>query len=89
MLAAVDHEIECFQPAIAAGIPEVNHRDVVIIDVADQVGLGKFIAGFVKILNQRTWVHFGKAVCKRIFHWFRVAKSGGKSNNFIWYAAKY
>jgi hypothetical protein len=29
-------------------------------------------------LNQRTWVHFGKAVGKRIFHSDRVAKSGAK-----------
>ena len=47
MLTAVDYEIKRFQPAIATGVPEIDHGDVMIINVTDQVGLGKLVAGFV------------------------------------------
>jgi hypothetical protein len=78
MLAAVDHEVERFQPAIASGVPEIDHRNIVVVNIPDQIGFGKLITGLVEVLYQRTRVHFGKTVGKRVFHTSVLAESAAK-----------
>jgi hypothetical protein len=52
MFAAVDHKIERFQTAVTAWIPEIDHRNIMIVNITDQVGFGKLVTGFIKVLNQ-------------------------------------
>ena len=46
--AIYDHEVQRLQPSVAARIHEVNHADLVLHDVVDDVGLGKLSRRFLK-----------------------------------------
>jgi len=49
MRLAVDDEIELLQPPVAADVAEVDHPDVVFLDEADDVLLGKIVGGLAQI----------------------------------------
>jgi hypothetical protein len=56
VIARTDYKIEGFQPSITSGVPEVDHLNVMVFNVFDDVGFCKFFRGFVKILYQRVRV---------------------------------
>ncbi len=50
MLLAVDDKVEGLEPAIPAGIPEIDHADIIIFTVPYKVFFGKFISWLIEIL---------------------------------------
>ncbi len=54
----VDDEVQRLQPAVAGGIHEVDHPDVVLADKADDVCLGKFLAGLSEEGHQFVGIQF-------------------------------
>ena len=53
----VYHEVQCLQPAVAGGIHEVHHPDVVLFDEADDVRLCEFLARFAQEGYQFVGIH--------------------------------
>lgn len=51
-----DDEVEGLQPSVGAGIPEIDHPDVVGSDKPDQVVFAKIMAGLVQKMDQRVGV---------------------------------
>ena len=49
ILLAADHKIQGFQLAVAAGVHEVDHADVVLLNEADDVGLGELFGLFLQV----------------------------------------
>ena len=49
----VDDEVERLQPAVGARIAQVDHLDIVLLDIADQVRTGKFPPGLSQKAHKR------------------------------------
>jgi hypothetical protein len=45
---------------------EVEHADVVVFNVPNNIGFGEFTAGFIQILHQWIWMQRGVDVHKNI-----------------------
>ena len=48
----LDGEIECFEPPVAANVPQVQHRDLVVLHVPHDVGLRELLRGFAEGLHE-------------------------------------
>ena len=57
ILAAVQHETEGLDAPVTGHIMEVDHRDVVLLDVLDHVRLGELLRTFLEIIHERVEAH--------------------------------
>ena len=58
VVQVVDDEVERLQLAVAAGVHEVHHADVVVYDVIDDVGLGQFRRRFLQCRYDEVGIQF-------------------------------
>ena len=58
VVEVVDHEIQCLQLPVTAGIHEVHHADVIINNVVDDVGFRKFRSRFLKSRYNKIGIQF-------------------------------
>ncbi len=62
ILLIVDDKIQRLQAAISGSIPKIDHFDIMILNVLDKIGPGKFLSWFVQVLDQGVGVHFDEII---------------------------
>ncbi|MDV7390280.1 hypothetical protein RZS08_02950, partial [Arthrospira platensis SPKY1] len=73
VVARADYKIQRFQPSVTAGVPEVDHFDVVIFNVLDQIGPGKLFCRLVEVLHQRIGVQFSETCHESVVFYLVIA----------------
>ena len=50
-----DREVQGFEPTVSPDVAKVQHRDVVVFDVSDDVGLRQLLRWLSEGLHKRVW----------------------------------